>query len=383
MRPTGWTIRQPTAGSNTTMTEQTKLKRLDRYLSTTDCESVWLATPPLFAWLTGGDNLVAREGEAGCAAVGYDGDELTVLTADIEAERLADEELDDAVTVESFPWHETGLIDALCDRVDAPAAADIDVPGFDRIDVPNLTQPLTSTDVRRYRTVATETATAVETVAEGAKPTDTERELAARLHRELNAKDIGSPVVLVGGEDRVQRYRHFTPKDVSIGGYAVLTVVGVRQGQHVAVTRTVAFSNAPDWLSERYADTCRVAATAAAATREAGRDGGTASNVLDSIRRAYTQLGYDDEWTTHHQGGAVGYASREWLVTPDNERPIRRPLAVGYNPTVPGAKSEDTMLIDDGIDVLTDTGALPTHTVEAVGFDVTVELPDLVDATRR
>lgn len=363
------------------MTNQTKLDRLDAYLSRTDCESIWLATPPLFAWLTGGDNLVAREGTAGCAAVGYDGSDLTVLTADIEASRLADEELDETVAVDSFPWHERGLVEALQDRVEGPAAADIDIPGFDTIHTPELTQPLTSADVRRYRRVATDTAAAVEAVAEGVTPTDTERGIAAELHRELAARDIGAPVVLVGGEDRVQRYRHFTPKDVPVEGYAILTVVGVREGQHVAVTRTVAFDDAPDWLYDRYADTCRVSATAVAATRDAGRGGGTAADVLDAIQQAYTRLGYDGEWNTHHQGGAVGYASREWIVTPDNDRPIDLPLAVGYNPTVVGAKSEETILVDDGVEVLTDTGAVSTRTAEAIGFDLTLEIPEIIDGT--
>jgi len=50
-----------------------------------------------------------------------------VITDDIEADRLADEELPDAVAVESFPWHANSLAEAVTERSPAPAAADFDV----------------------------------------------------------------------------------------------------------------------------------------------------------------------------------------------------------------------------------------------------------------
>lgn len=361
------------------MIEQAKIARLDAYLANNDLESVWFATPPLFAWATGGDNLVAREGNAGAAAVGYDGEGFTVLTSSIEGQRLADEELDDDITVEEFLWYESNVRDAVKSLAATPAGADIELDGFERIDASTVTQPLTNADIDRYRTLGTETASAVEAVATDAEPAHTEQELAAHLRHSLASRGIGAPVVLVGGAERVQRYRHFVPKDVPVGEYAVLTVVGVRQGQHVAVTRTVAFDEAPDWLPDRYEDTCRVAVTAAAATQRAGESGGTAADVLGAIQTAYDELGYGDEWKTHHQGGAMGYASREWIATPDNDTQIELPMAFGWNPTVPGAKSEDTILVTgDDIEVLTDTGQIPARSVEAVGFDVSVEIPGLV-----
>jgi len=57
----------------------------------------------MFAWLTGGDNLVAREGAAGVAAAGYDGDNVTVVTSSIEGQRLRDEEVGDDVEVVEHP----------------------------------------------------------------------------------------------------------------------------------------------------------------------------------------------------------------------------------------------------------------------------------------
>ena len=361
------------------MPEQAKLDRLDAYLSTNDLESVWFATPPMFGWLTGGSNLIAREGEIGVAAAGYDGEAITVVTANIEGQRLLDEEIDGEVRLVEHPWHKRGVDEAVSEVAATPAAADFDCAGLDRIDRSALTQPLTDDDVERYRHVGRETAEAVESVARDATSADTERELAAQLHYALQRRGIESPVVLVGGEDRLQRYRHFTPTDVEVDGYVVLTVVGARQGLNAAVTRTVAFDGAPDWLEDRYEDVSRVAATTAAATRRTGIDGGTAGGVFEAIQNAYVELGYEDEWENHHQGGALGYASREWVATPDHDARIELPMAFGWNPTVDGAKTEDTILAtEDGVEVLSSTGEFPTLTVDAVGIDAELTLPNIL-----
>jgi Xaa-Pro aminopeptidase len=361
------------------MTEEAKLERLDAHLAANDLGSVWFATPPMFAWVTGGSNLIAREGAAGVAAVGYDRDEITVVTSNIEGQRLLDEEIDGDVRLVEHQWHERGIEAAVAATATTPAATDFECADFDRIDPSALTQPLTDGDVKRYRDLGRETAAAVEAVARDAEPSDTERALAAGLHCELQGRGIESPVVLVGSGERLQRYRHFTPTDTEVGGYAVLTVVGARHGLNAAVTRTVAFDGAPEWLAERYRDVNRVAATVAEATHREGAAGGTAGDVFEAIQSAYDDLGYDAEWGNHHQGGALGYASREWVATPDHDAQVHLPMAFGWNPTVEGAKTEDTMLATEGgVEVLSTTGDFPTISAEAVGFETTLTLPGIL-----
>jgi len=148
-----------------------RTERLDAYLDERGLEAVWFAKPNGFAWLTGGDNVVDADADFGVGAAGYDGD-LRVITDDIEADRLADDELPDAVAVESFPWHANSLAEAVTERSPAPAAADFDVPGFERVDGSRLRQPLTDDDVERYRELGREAAAAVETVCRNLEPED-------------------------------------------------------------------------------------------------------------------------------------------------------------------------------------------------------------------
>ncbi|WP_306058478.1 M24 family metallopeptidase [Natronococcus wangiae] len=357
-----------------------KRARLERYLETHELDSVWFARPNSFAWLTGGSNVVDRETDAGVAAVGYDGTDVRILTDNIEADRIAAEELPDldadAVSIERFPWYASSLAEAIAARTDGErVAADVDVPGLERVDPTGLRQPLTERDRERYRELGRRTAAAVESVCRELQSEDTEREVASALRVALSARDIESPVALVGGSDRATRYRHYTPTEAELGDYVLVSVTAERAGLHASCTRAVAF-DPPEWLEERHRAAARVETTALAATRTAAADGGTAGDVFGAIRDAYAAVGYECEWEHHHQGGAAGFAGREWIATPEHDAAVESPMAYAWNPTVQGAKSEDTALVtEDEIAVLTTTDRWPTVTASAVDRDVQLERP--------
>jgi len=355
------------------------LSRLDSYLDAEGLAAAWFARPNGFAWLTGGDNVVDRTADRGVAAAGYDGEAVTVVTDSIEAGRLADEQLPAAVAVESFPWHARTLEAHLAAESPRPAAADVPVEGFASVDASRLRQPMTDAGIERYRSLGETVAGAVEAVCRDCAPDDTERAVAADLRGRLAAAGVETPVALVGGQRRAQRYRHYTPTDERLGGYALVSVTASRGGLYASCTRTVAFDPRA-WLRERHRAAARVEASALAATRHEGRVGGTAGNVFEAIQGAYESVGHDGEWREHHQGGAAGYAGREWIATPDSDEPVRLPMAYAWNPTVQGAKSEDTVLVtDDGFEVLTATGDWPTVEASAVGADVTLARPAVLE----
>ncbi|WP_336035815.1 M24 family metallopeptidase [Halobacterium yunchengense] len=356
-----------------------KLARLDDLLAERGLEAVWLARPGGFAWLTGGDNVVDRDGDVGVAAAGYDGDGVTVVASNVEAARLREEEVPSAVDVAEYDWHREGLAAAVAERTPRPAAADFDVPGLATVDVSDRRQPLTERDRARYRDLGERVAAAVEDVAAGFERGATERAVAARLRQRLEREGVRAPVVLVGGDDRARRYRHYTPSDAAVDEYALLSVTAERGGLFASCTRTVAF-DAPGWLAERHRAAARVEATALAATQSAAAAGGTAADVFAAIRDAYDAVGFPDEWRAHHQGGAAGFAGREWIGTPDGGERVTAPMAYAWNPTVRGAKSEDTVLVaGDDLSVLTATGDWPTLTASAVDADVDLQRPAVLE----
>ncbi len=343
-------------------------RRLSSFLDSHNLEAIWLARPNNFAWLTGGSNVVDRDSPLGVAAAGYHRDgRLRVLTNTIEADRLRTEEVPAEFSVTATAWHRESLAEAVAAESPTPAAADFTVEGLKQLDCSVLRQPLTDGDIDRYRELGTETATAVEDVCRELSADDTEQAVAAEVRSALEARGIAAPVVLVGGCSRAQTYRHYTPTTAELGDYALVSVTAQRGGLYTSLTRTVVFE-APEWLDERFAAAAAVETTALAATQQAARDGSNAAQVFEAIQTAYEVVGWPDEWNQHHQGGAAGFAGREWIATPESTARVYAPQAYAWNPTVQGTKSEGTVLVTDAvIEPLTLTGSWPTVSVEAVG----------------
>ncbi len=342
-----------------------KCGRLSKYLDRNALDELWFATDGNVGWLLGGDPLIVRSSPVGAAAVKFDGETISVVTDTIEAERLKAEELPAGIAVEAVDWYEGGVEGMIETRASDAAGADIPVPGLATVEPRKFRLPATDRDIERLRRLGRDTAEALEATSREIGPTDTEREIAADLGYRLAARGIDAPLRLVGGEERAPAYRHFTPTDRTIGGYAVISVCARRCGLWVSATRTVAH-DPPDWLADRHRAVCRVDATAISNTRE-WLDGGTAGDVFEAIIQAYDAVGHPEEWKRHHQGGATGYAPREWVATPGDHTRIRGPLGVAWNPTIQGAKSEDSVLVtEQEIEVVTATGEWPTNEVEPV-----------------
>lgn len=379
------------ASSDAAQSRREKFDRLDAYLEENALEAVWFADSDSYAWLTGRSNIIDRSSATGVAAVGYDGSALTIVVDNDERALVRDERFDGGgsddcdstpalpdVTIDTFPWYATSLGDAVAEHSPTPAAADFDVPGLESLDASPLRQPLTAGDIERYRTLSAETAAAVEGVCRNAESGDTERQLANALGCALDQYGIDHPVVLVAGGERARKYRHPVPRDVELGEYVVVSVVGRRLGEYASCTRTVAF-DPPEWLDERQRIATRIDATALAATRAAAQSDGTAGDVFRAIQAGYSEAGLPTEWQEHHQGGAAGYASREWVATPGLQTSVTAPMAYAWNPTVKGAKSEGTVLVtEDAIEPLTTTGEWPTLEAASYVDDTTVTRPDIL-----
>jgi len=342
-------------------------------------DALWLARPANFAWLTGASNVVDRDSPIGVAAAGYSRDAgFQVLTNTIEAPRLRDEALPEGFTLTAADWYSGSLADLVAAESPTPAAADFDVPGLAQPDFSHLRQPLAEFDIDRYRALGEETATAVESVCRELSSTQTERAAAVDVRAALEARGIEAQVVLVGGDERAQQYRHYTPTTAELGDYALVSVTAQRGGLYASTTRTVDF-DAPEWLTERFEAAAKVEVSALAATQRAAHEESTAGDVFGAIQRAYDAVGWPDEWKQHHQGGAAGFAGREWIATPTHSARVVEPQGYAWNPTVQGAKSEGTVLVTaDEIEPLTLTDSWPTRSVsavESVGSDLTLQRP--------
>ncbi|MEU1972647.1 M24 family metallopeptidase [Microbacterium sp. NPDC019599] len=283
--------------------------------------------------------------------VGADGD--TLFVADNEADRLIAEELlpSDADRVVRVPWL-TPPADAAVAAGQAASEASVAVA------LRAARASLLPAERDRYRALGREVAEAMTDAAATARPETTERALAAELATALVARGIDPLVILVAGRSRVA-HRHPLPTDAALGPRAMLVVCGRRHGL---------IANATRWIGAPATGEDSILQVESAFL-DATRPGARLDDVFAAGIAGYAAAGFDiDEWRRHHQGGPTGYAGRDPRATPATTDLVQEHHAFAWNPSAPGLKVEDTVLVSSaGVDVLTLDPRWPT--VRVGGLD--------------
>jgi antitoxin VapB len=191
--------------------------------------------------------------------------------------------------------------------------------------------------------------------------------MAARVSAALLSRGIAPTVLLMATDERIRRYKHAVTRAGVLKRYGMLNLCARRSGLVVSITRFVHFGAVPAELAAAF----EAAAQINAALLHATCNGSASSEIFTTAQRAYASVGAADEIEKHHQGGPCGYAERDWVITPHGAERVAAPQAFAYNPSLRGAKAEDTVLLaDNQIEVLTATPELPTieATVEGVTY---------------
>jgi Xaa-Pro dipeptidase len=349
---------------------QAKLARLRAFCDAGGYQGVLLRRRAGFAWLTGGRNsTVERCSEMGVADLLVTRDACFVLASEIERYRIVEEEGLGALGFElvAFPWggrDQQEAIDRL--RAGRRMAADAAVPGFEpcAAELADLRATLTPEEVERVRGAARASARSFERVCRELAPGMTEWEAAARLMA-ASVRDGGdAPVVLVAFDERMLAYRHPAPSGKKLQRQALLVRCSEQHGLIFSISRIVTFGEPGPDFRKRYAACARVNAEFISATRP----GAVGSEIFARGVAAYAAAGYPDEWTRHHQGGAMGYACRDWIADATCRKVVQERQLFGWNPSIVGTKVEDTILAtSQGQEILTDMPGWPGFDVEIGG----------------
>jgi Xaa-Pro aminopeptidase len=255
-----------------------------------------------------------------------------VLTTNIESPRLSDEEfVGDGWDVQTHDWWRAAK------PPKGKLATDFPVDPF-----ADLRAPLTDQELGRVRDLGLYTAIALEQILKGfLKPGHTEQEIAGAISGIFRGWGASTPVLLVAADDRIAKYRHPIPTSRKIEKTVMVAVCPRRHGLMVAVTRLAHFGKElPPALRKKHDAVCRIDAAFHAATAPGQRW----CDILEVGRQAYREAGFKDEWTRHHQGGPLGYEGRDYVATPTETRRLVKNQLVGWNPSIAGTKSEDTIL---------------------------------------
>ena len=319
-------------------------------LDGTGLDAVVLRRPENFAWYTGGaDNRVDHASATGVADIVVTRGGEYVVTNNIEAPRMREEQVPGWEVVE-YEWYEGpgGLVRKLAGEAigaDAPDPAEVDVAGM----IGPLRYRLDDDAVQRYRMVGADTMAAVTAACAALTPAMTETEAAGAVTAACRAAGLFTSALMVGGAQRIPRHRHPIPAGAPLGARAIIVVCAERGGLYANLTRFVHFEP-PDAELAAKLEACQGMLARLRDATEAGR---TLGDVFDDCRRFYADAGFPDAWRDHHQGGITGYRSREVIAAPGAGQQITTGQAFAWNPSLPGAKAEETFVLTaDGADVI-------------------------------
>jgi Xaa-Pro aminopeptidase len=314
--------------------------------------AVLLRRPENFAWYTGGGNSrVEYAAPEGAADVVLSAEGECVLAPTIEAPRMRAEEAPDFTVVE-YAWHE-GAAATLCELVgEARLGADVPLPGAVDLtaDVAALRRVLDPDAVERLRAVGADLTGALSDAATEVAPGMTENDAAAAVAAACRDRGLVPTVLLAATDERIRRHRHPLPTAARIERRAMLVASAQRGGLYANLTRILQFEEPDPEIVRHQAASDEILARM---REEATRPGRTLADAFEDCRRFYAEAGFPDEWRLHHQGGMTGYASREVIATPHTDVPIEPGQAFAWNPSVTGAKAEETfVLTPDGPEVV-------------------------------
>ncbi len=358
---------------------QIKIDRIRFYLENHALDGVLLSKVRNVNWITAGqlNTQIVLNKDVGVAAVLITSSGRRYVVCDnIEATRIMDETMT-ALGFEliQFKWYESKPPPAGQAGNDSRAsllsgygkvASDVPFPGTADLpdDFQRLRYSFTGTELSRYRWLGKQVTEAVAEVCLAVRPGMDEYEIEALTAASLNSRGILPTVLLVGVDDRIFKYRHALPFGQVLNKYAMINVVAEKWGMPVAVTRFVHFGNPPAEIRDKLDKTAFINAMYEHATVPGAR----LADIWEKCKDWYAEVGFEGEWELHHQGGAIGYNDREYVIYPGIDEEVQENQPFAWNPTIRGTKVEDTIIAHkNGFEVITVSTGWPVIEVEIDG----------------
>jgi Xaa-Pro dipeptidase len=362
-----------TAESSAAAEVAAKVAHVRALLADLGAPAAVLTSSAAVAWLTAG---LTNRIEAGSAAsamwlVITPGDALAVTT-NVERPRIeAEHDLPGrGLRLEEVEWFagDEGLVRTASDFAGAPPAALASdghaAFGIDAEDaLAGLRLALMPAERERLAGLALDAAAALEHPLLAWRPGERDFDVQARVAAHLEQAGAFGACLIVGGDDRVERFRHPLATGAPVRRLVLAVVVAERGGLHAAATRMACSGGLPGSVRAAW----RAAGAVEARMLAASRIGATYGDVMSACDEAYTEVGHPGAWREHYQGGPIAYRQREFEIVPSQrdsawyDRRIEAGHAVAWNPSVAGGgKVEDTFLIEaGGLRCLTDSGRWP------------------------
>lgn len=356
-------------------------------LSAENLGGVLLNAQHNFAWLTGGKsngiNLSTENGA--CFLFIHQDGKRYVLANNIEMPRLLREEIsaDEFEPVE-FSWQdEKSSGDFVIEKAKSilnksgEIASDLllnsSLRSIESL-ISRCRYQLTVQEIERYRALGKDADRALREVFESVNPGETEIQIARETRNSLSKFGINSVVTLVGADARIENYRHPVPTENVWKKVLLIAVCAKRDGLIANLSRISCLGSVPGELRRKTDTVVKVLGEILKKTTP----GTSGAELYEAAKGAYDAYGYADEIYKHHQGGACGYKTRDWVAHPKSAEIVQENQAFAWNPTITGTKVEETFIINnnDELENLTSSNNFSSISVEV--HKQTVFLTDIL-----
>ena len=328
------------------------------------------------AWVTGGvTNRIERGNPASALWILVTPSAAHAITTNVERPRLSAEGPLGAFELHDVRWYEPGDFERRAEDLAGAPAAETGGLGVDvDDDLVALRLSLVPAEQTRLAALAGDVTVALEAAVREWAPGEPDVDVQSRVAAGLERVGAFSACLIVGGDDRVERFRHPLAAGAPVERLLMAVVVAERDGLHVAATRFASRGSLPPSFRESR----RRAAEVERAVLDASEPPATYGDALRALADAYAAAGHPDAWRDHYQGGPIGYRQREFEIVPSQvasrwfATPIADGTALAWNPSVAGGgKCEDTYLAaTDGLRRITDGGDWPLDDNRPAVLDV-------------
>jgi Xaa-Pro dipeptidase len=362
-----------------------KMGRVQNFLRAQHLAGILLTRVNNFSWITAGiaDNEIVITSEVGAASLLIMDDGRKYVIGEIgEVSRHVNEDLAglgyapqgyDFYEDQIAPDRKLEIIHKLAHN--QPVGTDVPYADLKTVaaEFSPLRYELTEPEIKKYRWVGQQASEAVIAVCRQLHPGLTEKQIEALASDELMRRGLRPTVLLMGVDRRVSDYYHHQPTDLSLKKYAIVNVCARRWGLVASVARFVHFGPLDPDLKHKL----EVAMRLSAKYQANSKPGITAGQMLEMAKQWYADEGFAEDWHAHHQGGAIGYAEREWIAVPGSKEEILDHEAFAWNPIIRGTLSFDTIMVyRDHTENLTHTSDWPSVPIVVDGR--TYQMPDIL-----
>lgn len=311
-----------------------KLQKIRTMLEENELDGVIIKKQSNFSWVTaGGRGFIGLASENACGMLLVTRDECYLAANNIELPRLLGEELPEVIKPYQVDWWHDGEITGRLQKEFGMLSDDIVLDQWFKTERTHLLPE----EAARYKELGMAAAESFEKSCENIVPGMSEQEIAGAISAGLWGLGIEPITMLVAADDRSCHYRHYVPTGKRAEKGFIASICARKGGLIVSATRSVGF--VPDFAKD-YKKLLEVETAAFKGTKE----GRTLGEVFGDLQKAYAQIGVENEWKNHHQGGMTGYMAREYRADSTTKTKVQAMQAYAWNPSMVGAKCEDTVL---------------------------------------